>query len=151
MPEVIKQLVDNVSATEMWTHLEKLVQWDRTSGTEGEYAAVDYIASVLRGYGLPVTIHEFSAYLSYPVHGALTATINGEQVDLRAKTRAFSANTPEEGITAEIVSIRGGTNMFVADNAVNEISKETVGGKIVLSESGSRGTMLAAQEAGALG
>lgn len=151
MPEVIKQLVDGVSASEMWTHLEKLVQWDRTSGTEGEYAAVDYVASVLRGYGLPVTIHEFSAYLSYPVHGALEVMLNGERINLKAKTRAFSANTQAEGITAEVVSIIGGSNMFVADNAVDQISPETVGGKIVLSESGSRGTMLAAQEAGALG
>lgn len=151
MPEVINKLVDGVSASEMWTHLEKLVEWDRTSGTAGEYAAVDYIASVLEGYGLPVTIHEFSAYLSYPVHGGLQVTLDGETVDLKAKTRAFSANTPDEGVSAELVSIQGGSNMFVADNAVNEISPETVGGKIVLSESGSRGTMLAAQEAGALG
>lgn len=151
MADVIKNLIEGISADRMWEHLEKLVQWDRTSGTEGEHAAVDYIADVLRGYGLPVTMHEFQAYLSYPVQGALKVDIGDEKVDMRAKTRAFSANTPEEGITGEIVSIIGGTNMFMADSAVDQISPETVGGRIVLSESGSRGTMLAAQEAGAIG
>lgn len=151
MSDLTARLVDSISIDHMWQNLEKLVEWDRTSGTQGEYEAVDYVKSVLESYGLPVTIHEYRAYLSYPVSGALSVQLDGETVDLKAKTRAFSANTPPEGLTGEIVSIKGGTNMFQADDAVNQISPETVGGKIVLSESGSRGSMLAAQEAGALG
>lgn len=151
MSDLIRKAVDSIAIEPMWTHLEQLVKWDRTSGTEGEYAAVDYIAGVLRSYGLPVTIHEFSAYLSYPVSGALSAKLGGEDVEFAAKTRAFSAKTPAEGVTAEVVSIIGGTNMFKADSAVDQISPETVGGRIVLSESGSRGSMLAAQAAGAVG
>ena len=150
MSDLTARLVDSISIDHMWQNLEKLVEWDRTSGTQGEYEAVDYVKSVLESYGLPVTIHEYRAYLSYPVSGALSVQLDGETVDLKAKTRAFSANTPPEGLTGEIVSIKGGTNMFQADDAVNQISPETVGGKIVLSESGSRGSMLAAQEAGAL-
>lgn len=148
---IAKKVVENISIEHMWNHLEQLVQWDRTSGTEGEYAAVDYIKKTLESYGLPVTVHEYRAYLSYPESGALTVSLNGEAIELKAKTRAFSANTPPEGVTGDVVSIIGGTNMFKADNAVNFISPETVGGKIVLSESGSRGTMLAAQAAGAIG
>lgn len=151
MSDLTARLVDSISIDHMWQNLEKLVEWDRTSGTQGEYEAVNYVKSVLESYGLPVTIHEYRAYLSYPVSGALSVQLDGETVDLKAKTRAFSANTPPEGLTGEIVSIKGGTNMFQADDAVNQISPETVGGKIVLSESGSRGSMLAAQEAGALG
>lgn len=151
MSDLTARLVDSISIDHMWQHLEKLVEWDRTSGTQGEYEAVDYVKSVLESYGLPVTVHEYRAYLSYPVSGALSVQLDGETVDLKAKTRAFSANTPPEGLTGEIVSIKGGTNMFQADDAVNQISPETVGGKIVLSESGSRGSMLAAQEAGAIG
>lgn len=151
MSDVTSRLVESISADHMWQHLEKLVEWDRTSGTQGEYEAVDYVKSVLESYGLPVKIHEYRAYLSYPVSGGLSVQLDGETVELKAKTRAFSANTPPEGLSGEIVSIKGGTNMFQADDAVNQISPETVGGKIVLSESGSRGSMLAAQEAGALG
>lgn len=151
MSDLTARLVDSISIDHMWQHLEKLVEWDRTSGTQGEYEAVDYVKSVLESYGLHVRVHEYRAYLSYPVSGALSVQLDGETVDLKAKTRAFSANTPPEGLTGEIVSIKGGTNMFQADDAVNQISPETVGGKIVLSESGSRGSMLAAQEAGAIG
>ncbi|WP_173089085.1 M28 family peptidase [Devosia sp. 1635] len=146
-----ERLLGSISTDEMWKHLEKLCEWDRTTGTEGEHAAVDYVASVLRSYGLPVTIHEYRAYISHPISGGLTVRINGESIDLPAKTRAFSANTPAEGLSGDLVSIQGGTNMFKADNAVNLISPETVGGKIVLSESGSRGSMLAAKNAGAVG
>lgn len=140
-----------VSGDEMWTHLEALCRWDRTTGTEGELAAVDYVRSVLESYGLPVTVHEYRAFLSRPMLGRLTATIAGESVELPAKTRAFSANTPPEGVTGALVSIQGGTNMFKADGAAARITPETVGGRIVISESGSRGTMLAARQAGAVG
>lgn len=145
------RLVTDISAGEMWKHLEKLCEWDRNSGSEGEFAAVDYVRTTLQSYGLPVTVHEYRAYLSYPVSGALNIESNGEVIELPAKTRAFSADTPAEGVRGEVVSIQGGKNMFKADNAVNQISSETVGGKIVLSESGSRGTMLAAKTAGAIG
>ena len=151
MSDFSNRVLAEISADEMWTHLEKLCEWDRTTGTDGEFAAVDYVASVLRSYGLPVTIHEYDAYISHPVSGGLSTTLNGEPVEIPAKTRAFSANTPPEGVTGPLVSIQGGTNMFKADNAVNQISPETVGGRIVISESGSRATMLAAKRCGAIG
>ncbi len=151
MSDLKDRMLAAISGDEMWKHLEKLCEWDRTTGTEGEFAAVDYIASVLKSYGLPVTLHEYDAYISHPVSGGLTVTLDGAAVEIPAKTRAFSANTPPEGATGPLVSIQGGTNMFKADNAVNQISPETVGGKIVLSESGSRATMLAAKRNGAIG
>ncbi|RUT31254.1 M28 family peptidase [Arsenicitalea aurantiaca] len=145
------KLLASISVDEMWKHLEKLCEWDRSTGTEGELAAVDYVKSVLESYGLPVTVHEYRAYISHPISGGLTVEMGGETVKIPAKTRAFSANTPEAGLSGALVSIQGGKNMFKADNAVNLISPETVGGKIVLSESGSRGSMLAAKNAGAVG
>lgn len=151
MSDLQKRLLSSISTDEMWKHLEQLCQWDRNTGSEGEFAAVDYVKGVLESYGLPVTIHEYRAYLSYPEAGGLMVEFGGEQQEIPAKTRAFSANTPPEGVRGEIVSIKGGTNMFKADNAVNEITPERVAGKIVLSESGSRATMLAAKDAGATG
>ncbi len=151
MDSLCEKLMADVSVAEMWKHLGKLCEWDRTTGTEGEYAAVDYVRSVLDSYGLPVTVHEFSAYISHPISGGLEVKIDGQRVKIDAKTRAFSGNTPKEGVSGELVSIKGGTNMFKPDGAVNLISPETVGGKIVLTESGSRGSMLAAKKAGAIG
>jgi hypothetical protein len=151
MSDLQRRLLESISVDEMWKHLEQLCQWDRNTGSEGEFAAVDYIKRVLESYGLPVQIHEYRAYLSYPVAGGLKVEMDGQTFDIAAKTRAFSANTPPEGVTGGLVSIQGGTNMFKADNAVNQITPETVGGKIVISESGSRGTMLAAKDAGAIG
>ncbi|MBA3890782.1 MAG: M28 family peptidase [Gemmatimonadaceae bacterium] len=150
MTDLTTRLLDTVSGNEMWRHLERLVEWDRTSGTQGEFDAVDYIVRTLESYGLPVTVHEYRAFLSYPEHGALTVVHGDATSEIRAKTRAFSATTSAEGVSGPLVSIKGGTNMFKADDAVNQISPESVGGKIVLSESGSRGSMLAAQAAGAL-
>lgn len=150
MNDLTTRLLDAVSGDEMWRHLERLVELDRTSGTQGERDAVDYVVRTLEAYGLPVTVHEYQAYLSYPEHGALTVRTDDGTREIRAKTRAFSANTPAAGAQGLLVSIKGGTNMFKADDAVNQISPASVGGKIVLSESGSRGSMLAAQAAGAL-
>lgn len=150
MNDLTTRLLDAVTGDEMWRHLERLVELDRTSGTQGELDAIDYVVRTLEAYGLPVTVHEYQAYLSYPEHGALTVRTGDGAREIRAKTRAFSANTPAAGAQGLLVSIKGGTNMFKADDAVNQISPETVGGKIVLSESGSRGSMLAAQAAGAL-
>lgn len=151
MTNLTAELLGSISVDEMWKHLEKLCEWDRSTGTEGELAAVDYVRSVLESYGLPVTVHEYRAYISHPITGGLEVEIGGEKQTIAAKTRAFSANTPAEGVSGALVSIQGGKNMFKADNAVNLISPETVGGKIVISESGSRGSMLAAKNAGALG
>jgi len=151
MDSLKTKLLSSISVDEMWKHLEKLCEWDRSTGTQGELDAVDYVKTVLESYGLPVTVHEYRAYISHPISGGLKITANGESFDLPAKTRAFSANTPEGGLSGDLVSIQGGKNMFKADNAVNLISPETVGGKIVLSESGSRGSMLAAKNAGAVG
>ena len=133
MSDLTTRLLDAVSGDTMWKHLERLVTWDRTSGTAGEHAAIDYVVDTLRSYGLPVTVHEYDGYLSFPEHGALTVHGADGPRDVRAKTRAFSANTPPEGVRGGLVSIQGGKNMFKADGAVDQISAATVGGKIVLS------------------
>src|SRR5262245_6768344 len=122
MSDLQRRLLDSISGDHMWKHLEKLCEWDRNTGSEGESAAVDYIRNVLEGYGLPVKIHEYRAYLSYPVAGGLKVVMDGREVQLPAKTRAFSADTPAEGIHGAIISIQGGKNIFKADNAVNEIT-----------------------------
>jgi hypothetical protein len=69
--EMEQGLLNSISVDEMWQHLEQICSWDRLSGGPGEAAAVDYVVEVLKGYGLPVQVYEFDAYLSNPVFGGV--------------------------------------------------------------------------------
>ena len=77
-------LINDVDIAEMWKHLEFLCDIDRTSGTEGEYKSVRYIAEILKSYGIEVKINEFMAYLSHP-KWAQIQTVDGRIIE--AKTR----------------------------------------------------------------
>lgn len=145
-----RALLERISVEEMWRHLEQICSWDRLSGGPGESDAVDYIAEVLKGYGLPVQIHEFEAYLSNPIRGALEV-LGTEGRSITAKTRAFSASTPAEGVTGEVVYIPGGKDMFKDLETRHRIEALDLTGKVVLSEGGGRANMIAAQAKGAVG
>src|SRR5690606_41635486 len=96
----------------MWRHMEYLCQIDRTSGTEGEHQAVDYVVETLKKYGLPVEVYEFDAYLSYPVSATLE-TVSETPETFPAKTRSFSVSTPEGGVIGEVAYVPGGKDMFL--------------------------------------
>lgn len=150
--ELEKRLLQGVSAEEMQRHLEVLCAIDRTSGTEGEFRAVEYLADVLRGYGMEPVVHEFDAYLSYPVAGGLTV-VSGPGVEgpeeIRAKTRAFAGNTPPEGVEGELVYVPGGKDMFRDMETHKRLADLDLRGKVVISEGGGRQNMIMAQERGA--
>lgn len=130
---------------EMWRHLERICSWNRLSGGPGEARAVDYVVEVLRGYGVPVQVHSFDAYLSNPLSGELE--VAGRKY--RAKTRAFSAST--DGVTGELVHVPGGSDMFKDTETAGRIAATDLRGKVVLTESGSRSNMIAAYRGGAVG
>jgi Na+-transporting NADH:ubiquinone oxidoreductase subunit A len=44
-----------------------IAQYERPSGSAGEFAAIDHIVSVLRGDGIPFEIYNYQAYASDPV------------------------------------------------------------------------------------
>ena len=94
MDDVERTFTGEVDVKEMWKHLEFLCAIDRTSGTPGEDKAMLYIADVLKSYGVTVKVHEFKAYLSYPV----SAKVVVDGTEIQAKTRAFSDSTPVDGI-----------------------------------------------------
>jgi len=144
-----RQLLAAISADEMGTHLERICSWDRLSGGPGEAAAVDYVVDVLRGYGVPVEVHAFEAYLSNPVLGRVE--LLGSDRPIKAKTRAFSASTGEEGVVGELVYIPGGSDMFRDLDTKERIQALDLRGKVVLSEGGGRANMIAAQAGGAVG
>ncbi len=146
-----QQILDRIAPDRMWRDLEFLCGFDRTSGTGGERRAMDYIAERLRAEGIAVDVHTFDAYLSYPIAGSITVVAGqGLPPEIKAKTRAFSANTSPEGVTAEVVYVPGGTDLFRDTETHRRLAGAGIAGKIVLSEAGSRRNMQAAQEQGAV-
>lgn len=140
-----------VTPGRMWRDLEFLCGFDRTSGTDGERRAMDYIASALRGEGIKVEVHAFDAYLSYPLSGTITVEDGRDlPAEIPAKTRAFSGNTPPGGLAAEVVYVAGGHDLFRDTETHRRLERAAVEGRIVLSEAGSRRNMQAAQEQGAV-
>ncbi|MGE5580178.1 MAG: M28 family peptidase [Bacillota bacterium] len=147
MNEPERSFVAKVDIKEMRKHLEYLCAIDRTSGTPGEDKAMNYIAEVLKSYGVDVTMHKFDAYLSYPVSAKVV--VNGKE--LAAKTRAFSESTPAGGVEGEIVYVPGGSDMFTDTETVERLEKANLTGKIVLSEGGGRDNMIMSRKLGAVG
>lgn len=139
-----------ISKVEMQKHLEYLCSFDRTSGTEGEYRAIGYVVDQLRGWGVPVEVHEFQAYLSNPV-AARVETLGGERREIKAKVKSFSGATPAGGVTGEVVYVPGGANMFRDFETSGRLAAMSLKGKIVLSEGGGRNNMITAQKGGAAG
>ncbi len=146
-----RTVLDQITPARMWRDLEFLCGFDRTSGTDGERRAMEYIAATLRADGIPVEVHAFDAYLSYPVSGGITVVAGaGLAPEIPAKTRAFSGNTPPGGLTAEVVYVPGGHDLFRDTETHRRLESAAVDGRIVLSEAGSRRNMQAAQERGAV-
>ncbi|HHX28656.1 MAG: M28 family peptidase [Bacillota bacterium] len=147
MDDVERTFTGEVDVKEMWKHLEFLCAIDRTSGTPGEDKAMLYIADVLKSYGVTVKVHEFKAYLSYPV----SAKVVVDGTEIQAKTRAFSDSTPVDGIEGEIVYVPGGSDMFTDTETVERLKQADLTGKIVLSEGGGRDNMIMSRRLGAVG
>ena len=55
-----------VDAATLQRHLEWFAAVPRDTGGDGEDRAAFYIASELEAAGVPVVVHEFDAFLSYP-------------------------------------------------------------------------------------
>lgn len=143
-------LLNEINGDEMFRHLEKICSYDRLSGSQGESDAIDYLVSVLKGWGLDVQVHEFEAYISNPIFGGVD--VLGENgFPVKAKTRAFSATTPEDGIEGELVYVPGAKDMFRDYETKQRIEALDLRGKIVITEGGGRANMIAAQAKGAVG
>jgi len=49
------------------TQVDSIVQYDRLSGSPGEFAAIDHVVATLSADGVPLTVDTFMAYISDPV------------------------------------------------------------------------------------
>jgi N-acetylated-alpha-linked acidic dipeptidase len=92
----------------------------RDSGGPGEDQAAAYIAAQLGAAGMPVTsdgpvrIHEFDAYLSYPISATLeVVTPEGHQI--RCLTHSFARATAPGGLEAGLVFLGDGADPLSLD------------------------------------
>lgn len=91
--------------------LTKYLAWfagvRRDTGGPGEDRAAAYIADTLQAEGVPVTTHEFDAFLSYPIRATLEVQAP-ERRTLRCLTHSFVRSTGPDGIIADLVYLEDG-------------------------------------------
>ncbi|HEX6990147.1 MAG TPA: M28 family peptidase [Bacillota bacterium] len=88
-------------------HLEWFAQVRRDTGGPGEDRAVDYIASQLREAGIPTQVHEFDAFLSYPIRATLEV-LAPEPMQIRCLTHSFGRSTGPQGVIASLTHLEDG-------------------------------------------
>ena len=69
--DIEKEILESILEDEAWGHVEYLSTLDKTSGTEGEREAHEYVRGKLREYGVPFKEYEFDSYLSHPLEATL--------------------------------------------------------------------------------
>lgn len=99
--ELEQKLLDDLSSDEPWSLIERYTTLVRESSSEDERTAFDYLSSRLTELGVTHTVHTPELFLSVPVKSSLV--IGGKTY--RAKSPAFSTNTPAEGVTGQAVRI----------------------------------------------
>ncbi len=147
-----------VSAEELQLHLNKFSTLFRDTGSEDERKAAQYVVDTLHEYGVDAEILEFDSLISWPLEGKLTtlgANGNGSE-SYEVRTRAFGAQTPEGGITGELVFVpfaqpKQGEMIFSHRAVSGDYGDLDVSGKIVVTQDGGPDGVLRAQERGAIG
>ena len=91
--------LEAVSTARLQQHLEWFAGIRRDTGGPGEDAACGYIRDQLEASDVPVVVHEFDAFLSYPIE----ARFEVDGVAHRAVTHSFGGSTGGDGIIAELV------------------------------------------------
>ena len=147
-----KSLLSDIDIGEAWGHVETLSTIDKTSGTEGERMAHEYVREKLRQYGVSYKAYEFDSLISHPKEASLKV-ISPSVMEIDCITHAFSASTPEEGIQADLVYVLSSPSDLHTQmgSLLEEYRKVGVEGKIaIIWGVASPPVVWAAQQAGAL-
>src|SRR5712692_649812 len=112
------RLLAQVSADRLWQHAQTIAQLERTSGTPGELAAVDYLQGQLERYGLTTRRYEFPSLLGWPesasvevsaaIVDASSPSAVPQHLSFHAITHAFTPSTPADGVEATVVYLGTG-------------------------------------------
>jgi hypothetical protein len=147
-----KTFLSDIDIDEAWSHVEHLSTLDKTSGTEGELRAHEYVRGKLREYGVHYDAYEINSLISHPKEASLRVLSPG-QIEVECITHAFSASTPDGGMEAELVHVpTSPSSLFTGvEGLVEEYRKVGVEGKVaIIWGVASPAVVWAAQQAGAL-
>lgn len=153
-----ERLRGDVSSEPLAGHLRRFSDLFRDSGTEDEWEAARYIKSQMDAYGVECEILSFESLISLPGPGSLELLDDdgGVAKHYHVRTRAFGAQTPQGGTTAELVYVpfeqpEQGAMIFSHRAVEGDYSGVDVTGKIVLTMDGGPDGIRRAEERGALG
>lgn len=144
-----KKILAQVSGKKAWKHVEFLSNIDKTSGTEGEVKAHEYIRQQLSEFNVPFNAYEFSSLISHPLDASLR--VLSENKNIECRPAAFGAKT--SGIEGELmfVELPSDTLFGGVEEVLRLYKKAGVKGKIPIVWGLAAPTVMwAAQEAGAL-
>ena len=110
-------LHDAVQPQNLQRHLEWFAGVRRDTGGPGEDAAADYLVQQLTAAGVPVRVHEFDAFLSYPRESSLRVAGEGGPA-FACVTHSFSVPTGPDGIRAPV--------RYVPDNDFGNAAGEVI-------------------------
>lgn len=94
-------LLAELSPDVPWALIERFTTLVRESGSEDERISAQYMADRLKEFGIPHQVYEPELFLSVPVKSSLV--VSGQTI--RAKSPAFSASTPPQGVTGQLVAL----------------------------------------------
>ena len=100
----LDEVLDQVRLDEMWRLTEVFSELDRTSSTEGERRAAEYLEEQLEALGVPHDRYEIDSYLSIPLSASLAVTAP-DSFDVPALVPAFSTSTTPGGLAGELVYV----------------------------------------------
>ena len=107
MASPLEAAVAAVRPERLARHLEWFAGVRRDTAGPGERQAAEYIADRLRDAGVPVEVHEFDAFLSYPIRATLEV-LEPERLALPCVTHSFARSTGPDGIVAELFDVAEG-------------------------------------------
>ncbi len=142
--ELEKKVLAEYSREEVRRHLEFFSSLTRRPGTDDELQAARYIKSKLDEYGVANAVYEFDAYVGQ-VGDATLEVLSPVKLSFPCEPRSFTAPTPPEGITGEL--------LWLGKGREEDYQGVDVRGKIALIQPGglARDRMPASQRAEAKG
>ncbi len=107
MSTTAQAVTQRVSADRLLAHLQWFAQVRRDTGGPGEARAAEYIADQLRATGVPAQVHEFDAYLSYPIRATLEV-LAPARMQFPCLTHSFGRATGPDGVVADLLYLDDG-------------------------------------------
>jgi len=126
----LNEVLDQVRLDEMWRLTEVFSELDRTSSTEGERRAAEYLEEQLEALGVPHDRYEIDSYLSIPLSASLAVTAP-DSFDVPALVPAFSTSTKLGGLAGELVYV-GPTDPEIVTTRDEDFAGIDLTGRIAL-------------------